>query len=298
MADSLNDLQLFTAIVNAGAITRAAGALNSSPPAVSRRLAALEKRLGVRLIERHARRFKLTEAGQNFHDRALRILADLEDAEAEASSHAHHLKGRLRIGAMFQNGRHSLAPEIARFALRYPDLQVELVMSDDPLDVVEDDLDILFQPDLPVQDTVVAQRIVDSRLIICASPDYLKRKGHPRTAADLLKHDCLCLSYGRTIYRNWRLTENGQQKEIEVHPRLVCNNGETLYDWVLAGYGIGVQFEWNARKDLEAGRLIMCFDSHWSVSWYAVYPHRRVQPAKIKALLDYLAERRMARQST
>lgn len=295
MADNLNDLQLFAAVVQAGAVTRAALALGSSPPAVSRRLTALEKRLGVRLIERHARRFKLTEAGRAFHARALRILADLEDAEAEASSHAHHLKGRLRIGAMLQSGRHSLAPEIARFALRYPDLQVELVMSDDPLDVVEHDLDILFQPDLPQQDTVIARRIVDSRLIICASPEYLKRKGHPRTAADLLKHDCLCLSYGRTIYRNWRLTESGEQKEIEVTPRLVCNNGDALYDWILAGYGIGVQFEWNARQDLDAGRLVMCFDSDWSVSWYAVYPHRRVQPAKIKTLLDYLAERRMAR---
>lgn len=295
MAYNLNDLQLFVGIVQAGALTKAALVLNSSPPAVSRRLAAMEKRLGVRLIERHARRFQLTEAGQTLYTRAQGILADLIDAEAEASSHAKRLRGRLRIGALFQSGQHSLAPEIARFALRYPDLQVELVMSDEPMNVVDDDLDILFQPDQPEQTNVVAREILQSRLVVCASPEYLNRKGYPRSADDLRHHDCLCLAQGHSVHQHWRVTENGVEHEVAVTPRLVCNSAETLYSWILAGYGVGVQFEWNARNDLDAGRLTMCFESNWFVSWYAVYPYRRVQPPKIKALLAHLDERRARR---
>lgn len=291
MADNVNDLRLFAGIVQAGAVTRAAIMLNSSPPAVSRRLAALEKRLGVRLIERHARRFQLTEAGQAFYVRAQGILADIQDAEAEASSHAQRLKGRLRIGAMFQGGRRSLAPEVARFAMRHPELQVELVISDEPMDVVTNDLDILFQPEQPDQPNVVARQVTEGRLIICAAPDYLKRKGRPMSAADLTHHDCLCLAQGPTIQNHWRVTCDGVELDVEVRPRLVCNSGETLYEWILAGHGIGLQFEWNARKDLEAGRLEECLDSQWLLPWYAVYPHRGYQPPKIKAFLDYMKER-------
>lgn len=288
MADTINDLHLFTNLVQAGSVTQAAIQLNSSPPAVSRRLAGLEKRLGVKLIERHARRFQLTEAGQTFLQRAQRILNDIHDAEAEAASHAQRLTGRLRIGAMFQNGRHSFSPEIARFAMRYPELRIELIVADEPLDLIKNDLDILFQPIKPDQPNVVARKLLQSRLLICASPEYIKRKGKPEKAEDLHHHDCLCLAQNHSIQRRWHITENGKTREIEVTPRLVCNNGETLYDWMLAGYGIGIQFERNAQDDLEKGRLINCFDSNWFVTWYAAYPYRRQQPPKIRALLDYL----------
>lgn len=293
MADNINDLDLFVHIVGAGSISKAALALDSSPPAVSRRLAAMEARLGVRLIDRHARRFQLTEAGTVMYERAQRILAEIEDAEAEAASHSQRLTGRLRLGAMLQLGRHRLAPEVARFSQLYPGLRIELVLSDDPLDLAEDELDILFQFDVPQVSDVVARKLNTTRLVMCASPDYLRKRGRPQKPDDLLSHDCLCLTRGRHVLKQWKVQEDSVAKEIQVKPTLVCNSGEALYKWIRDGYGIGLQIEWDVEEDLAAGRLEECLRdfSQWPLSFYAVYAYRGYPSPKVKAFLDYMSER-------
>jgi len=292
MADNISDLFLLTQIVAAGSLTKAAVNLDSSPPAVSRRLASLEARLGVRLIERNARRFQLTEAGSVFYERAQHILAEIEAAEAEVVTHTNHLKGRLRIGAMVQLGRQRLAPDIARFSELHPGLDIDFVLSDAPKDLIEDDLDIIFQVDVPPGANFVARKMADSRLTLCASPEYLRRRGRPEKPEDLLRHDCLCLRRGGHVLKRWRFVDSGQPVEVGVNPRLVCNSGELLYNWAVQGYGIAQKFQWDIQKDLDAGILEECLPGYTDapVTLYAVYAYRRPQPAKIGVFLDYISD--------
>ncbi len=293
MADNINDFRVFVDIVDAGSLSKAAVKLNSSTPALSRRLAALEQRLGVRLIERHARRFQVTEAGTALYQRAQDILTEIDNAEAEVASHGKHLTGRLRIGAMLQLGRHRLAPEVALFARRYPELRVEVTVSDDPMDLMEDELDILFQVEVPDKPDIIARKLTESRLLLCASPEYLDRHGRPQVPDDLLQHHCLCLQRGRRVLNSWRMRENGATREVEVRPRLVCNSGEVLYNWILDGYGIGLQFQWDIEQDLSSQRLEECLPEHsdWPFSLHAIYAYSPYPSPKVKAFLDFMEER-------
>lgn len=299
MADNINDLELFVHIVAAGSLSKAALVLDSSPPAVSRRLAAMEARLGVRLIDRHARRFQLTEAGAGMYERAQRILAEIEDAEAEATSHSQQLTGRLRLGAMLQLGRSRLAPEVARFSQQYPGLRIELVLSDDPLDLAEDELDILFQFNVPQTPDIIARKLASTRLVMCAAPEYLRKRGRPQQPDDLLSHDCICLTRGRHVIRQWTVQEDGVSRDIHVKPTLVCNSSEAVYSWIRDGYGIGLQLEWDVEKDLTAGRLEICLPEfrHVSLPLYAVYAYRGGYPSpKTKAFLDYMSGQMTSQQ--
>lgn len=293
MADPISEFKLFVEIAAAGSITAAAIRLDSSPPAVSRRLAALEARLGARLIERSARRFELTEAGHALLERAQRILVEVEEAEAEVVSHAHSLIGRLHVGAMQRMVRTRLAPEIARFAQLHPQLQIEFRVSDRPLDLEDDDLDILFQIELPSAANAVARKLTESRLILCASPSYIARRGELDRPDDLLRHDCLCFVRGRHLMNRWSVREGGVARDVVVEPRLVSNNGDVLYQWIQGGCGIGMQFLWDVEEDLAAGRLVEClapfFDMPFSL--YAVYAYKGYRSPKIEQFFKFMDER-------
>lgn len=293
MADSISELGLFVEIAAAGSITAAAIKLDSSPPAVSRRLAALEARLGVRLIERSARRFELTEAGGALLERAQRIVAEVEEAEAEVTSHAHKLVGPLRIGAMHRLIRTRLAPEIARFAHLHPQLQIEFRLSERPFDLEEDDLDVLIQIDVPSATNVVARKLTDSRFVLCASPDYVRRRGQPATPDDLSQHDCLCFVRGRHVIDKWSVQENGVSRDVIIDARLASNSGDVLYQWIQGGFGIGMQFLWDVEEELAAGRLVECLAPFTSMpfSLYAVYAYKGYRSPKIDQLLKYMHER-------
>jgi len=292
MADHISDLGLFAQVAAAGSLTRAAHNLNSSPPAVSRRLAAMESRLGVRLIERTARRFRLTEEGGLLLERAQQILAQIEEAETEASSRSGQLKGRLRIGALLQLGRQQIAPLVARFAQQHVQLQVELVLSDATMDLVDDDLDLLLQIDVPDSPNTVARKLAQSRRVFCASPAYLAASGRPRRPDDLLAHDCLCVLRGRRVLKRWKVRDEHGSREIQVMPRLSSSSGEVIHNWVLAGHGIGLKLLWDVADDLAAGRLEECLPdfNDETVDLYAVYAQRRYQPPKIRAFMEILSD--------
>lgn len=292
MADHISDLGLFAQVAAAGSLTRAAHNLNSSPPAVSRRLAAMESRLGVRLIERTARRFRLTEEGGLLLERAQQILAQIEEAETEASSRSGQLKGRLRIGALLQLGRQQIAPLVARFAQQHAQLQLELVLSDATMDLVDDDLDLLLQIDVPAAPNTVARKLVQSRRVFCAAPAYLDASGRPQRPDDLLAHDCLCVVRGRRVLKRWKVRDASGPREIQVMPRLSSSSGEVVHNWVLAGHGIGLKLLWDVADDLAAGRLEECLPdfNDETVDLYAVYAQRRYQPPKIRAFLEMLSD--------
>ena len=178
MPDEINDLRVFAQMVDAGSLSAAARQTDGSAAAMSRRLAALEKRLGVRLVTRTSRRFELTVEGALFHERALTILQAVDDAEAEISAQARVPQGLVCIGAPSEIGRKQIAPLIEAFSDHYPEVEVRLVLSDIGLDVIDDNLDVALRIGLPPDTGVVAKRLLSSRRIVCAAPEYLARCGH------------------------------------------------------------------------------------------------------------------------
>jgi DNA-binding transcriptional LysR family regulator len=209
VADEVAELQLSVQIVNAGNLSAAARALNSSPAAMSRGLSALESRLGVRLVNRTSRSFELTEEGQLFYERCARIVADIAEAEAEASSKGDAVKGMLQVGAPMELGRRLIAPLIADFTEKFPDVQVHLLLSDAGLDVA-------LRVGLPTDSSVIAKKILSAKRIVCASRAYFKQHGVPAKPSDLLQHDCIRLVRGRRVMDTWIFQDQGKRFEVIV----------------------------------------------------------------------------------
>jgi DNA-binding transcriptional LysR family regulator len=297
MADEINDLRLLVQLASSVGVTKAAIALNSSPAAVSRRLTAMENRLGVRLIDRHARRFRLTEEGVLLHERALSILAQVDEAEAEISADGQP-NGRLRVCTPVHIGRTDIGPLVAQFTQRYPYVSVELVLTDAEVNLAEEDSDIAICVGEPDSQSVVRRRLLSSRRVIVASPDYLERKGVPRAPEDLLKHDCLLLVRGRRVFDRWRFVDNGNAFDLQVRGRMLTSSSEVTHQWALSGYGIVVKMQYDIVEDLAAGRLVECLPEFASdsIDLYICYAARRHLPGRARVFIDFLVEA-MARRA-
>ncbi len=290
MTDELSDLRLFTRIVAAGSLSETARRLNSSLPAISRRLSALESRLGVRLIERASRRFALTEEGALLYERSTVILADLDEAEAEVSLTVKAPRGRLRIGAPLEIGRRRIAPLIAEFTQQYPGISVELALSDAGLDVVGDELDVGLQVDLPSDGSIISRKLLSSHRVVCASPDYIARYGQPARPSDLLSHDCIVFVRGRHRFDRWRFAEEGKYLEVQILGTLSTNNAEVAHEWALAGRGVALKALWDIEDDLKAGRLIELLGSfsYPDLNLYLTYPTRSHLPPRVRVFIDFI----------
>lgn len=292
MADEISDLRLFVRIVAAGSLSEAARRLHSSLPAVSRRLSRLESRLGVRLINRGSRHFNLTEEGALLHERGLFILDELDAAVAEVGTRQEAPRGHIRVGAPLEIGRRRIAPLIAEFSRRYPRITVELLLSDSPADVAGDDLDVGLLTEEPSDTGMVSRRLLSSRRVVCASPEYLARHGTPQTPQDLLHHDCLRLVRGRRIFDRWTFQENGHALEVQIKGTLLSNNAEVIHDWAVEGSGVVLKALWDIQGDLRDGRLIALLEPYANDFLFlnAVFPSRRHLPPRVRVFLDFLAD--------
>ena len=293
MADEVAELQLFVDIVRAGNLSAAARALNSSPAAMSRGLTALESRLGVRLVTRTSRSFELTEEGQLFYERCARIVADIADAEAEASSKGATIKGMLRLGAPMELGRRLVAPLITEFRGKFPDVQVHLVLSDSGLDVIDDGLDVALRNGLPSDSSVIARKVLTAKRITCASPAYFKEHGTPAKPGDLLKHDCIRLVRGRRVMDAWVFQEQGKRFEVVVNGTLTTTSGEVVHDWVRAGKGIALKADWDLQAELREGSIVPCLSDYWcdEINLFALCANRRHLSPRIRAFLKFIVAR-------
>jgi DNA-binding transcriptional LysR family regulator len=291
MADEVAELQLFVEIVKAGNLSAAARALNSSPAAMSRGLTALESRLGVRLVTRTSRTFELTAEGHLFYERCERIVAEIAEAEAEASSQGKTVKGKLRIGAPMGIGRRLIAPLVASFVEKYPGIQVHLNLSDSGLDVIDDGLDVALRVGLPTDTSVIAKKILSTRRIVCASPSYLKRHGVPRRPEDLRQHDCIRLVRGRLVMDAWLFQEGSKRFETTVSGTLTTTSGEVVHNWVCAGRGIALKAVWDVQPDLEAGSIVECLKDFWcdEIGLFAICASRQHLFPRIRVFLDFIS---------
>ena len=290
MADALQEMAVFSKVVAAGSLSAAARELGLSPALVSRRLAALEARLGVRLINRTTRTLNLTVEGTRYYDACTRVLAEIAEADAEVSAGRVEAQGTLRVALPASFGHQHVAPLIPRFASLYPRVQLALSLSDRTVDVMAEGFDVGVCIAELHDSSLAARRLAPNRRVVCASPAYLAAHGSPRTPADLAKHNCLIT---REFTSNWEYkAPDGQSGSVRVHGRYVCDNWEVLREWALAGMGIALKSTWDVYRQLADGSLVALFSGytfHSEVAIYAVYPHRRLLPAKTRVFIDFLA---------
>jgi DNA-binding transcriptional LysR family regulator len=288
--DEISDLRLFTRIVSAGSLSETARRLNSSLPAMSRRLAAMESRLGARLIDRGSRHFVLTEEGSLLYERATAILSDLDQIEAEVGARSVTPKGYLRVGAPLEIGRRRFAPLIAEFSRRYPHVSIELFLTDSFVDVVGDDLDVGLHIDEPLDGSVITRSLISSRRVACASPAYIAKHGVPTRPQDLLKHACIRLVRGRHVFDSWTFVDDKQPFDVQVRGALLTNNAEVLHGWLLDGYGIGLKALWDIEDDLKAGRLVEVLApfAYDTINLYLIYSTRSHLPRRVRVFIDFI----------
>jgi DNA-binding transcriptional LysR family regulator len=291
--DRLAVLETFVKVSETQSFSEAARRLRSSKSAVSRQVAALEAELGARLFHRTTRSLTLTEAGRGYFERASRILADLEDANLSVSQLQSAPRGRLRVNAPMSFGFLHLAPALNDFLVRYPEVEVDVTLNDRFVDLVDEGFDVAVRIGSLADSSLVARKMAPIRRVVCASPAYLKARGVPKSPGDLKNHDCLCNS-NVTQAREWRfITEDGKPWPVEVKGRLSANNGDTLRVAALRGFGFVQLPTFIVGDDAKAGRLVTVLDKFidQDMTLNAVYPHSRHLSPKVRAFVDFLAER-------
>lgn len=283
---------MFTAVVAKGGFTHAARALDTSPANVTRYVNELEAHLGVRLLNRTSRKLSLTQSGEGLYERCRLILEEVAEAEAGAASSSVQPRGRLRVNAPLSFGVLHLAPLWPRFLALYPDVELEIALIDRVVDIVEEGYDLAIRISRAGSASHVGRKLATSRNIVCASPAYIAAHGAPVRPGDLRDHACIGYAYSATA-DEWRFTDGeGKAHAVKVEPRLRTNNGDTARALASAGQGIIWQPTFLIGEDLREGRLVPLMPGYRmaSIDILAVYPSRRHLPAKVRAMVEFLAQ--------
>jgi DNA-binding transcriptional LysR family regulator len=290
--DKLSSIRAFTKVVEHGGFAAAARELRLSRSAVNKYVIELEQELGVQLLARTTRRVTPTENGQAYYERCRAILADLEEADVAVTRLQSEPRGLLRINAPMSFGTLHLGRAVADFMEKHPQLQIQLVLSDQLIDPVQEGFDLTLRiADLP-SSSLIARRIAPAVRVVCAAPSYLERRGVPKHPDDLRHHDCL--AYGHLATGNqWKLVGADGDHWIRIPWTLCTNNAEVLRDAAVCGRGIALLPTFIAGADLQDGRLRTILPDYKppEISIYAVYPQTRHLSVKVRLFIDFLVER-------
>lgn len=283
-------MQVFARIVDAGSLTAAAGALGLSVPSVVRSLAALERAIGVRLLNRTTRRSSLTDAGREYYERCRRVLAEVEEADAQMSARRSEPKGRLRLTAPASYGRMRVAPIVAEFLAKYPQVEVELLLLDRVVDLVEEGIDAAVRIGRLPDSTLVARAVGETRRVVCAAPAYLRRAGAPKVPADLAAHRCIVFS-GLAAAGEWAFGGTTRPR-WPVRAVLRTNQVDAALDACLGGLGCAQFLHYQVEKALREGKLRRLLSRYEPapVPIQIVYPHARPS-SSVRAFIDMAAAR-------
>ncbi len=289
--DTIDAMRVFVAVVERNGFSAAAEALDMSTAAVTRQIAALEKRLSARLLNRTTRRVSPTSTGAAYYQRCVQLLAEFDDLEASVGAQALQPSGRLRINAPVSYGIARLAALLPGYSARYPQVQLDLSLSDRVVDMVEEGFDLAIRIARQPAASLIARPLAQARILLCAAPAYLARRGAPATPQALADHDFLSYSYAAGG-DSWRLQGAHGEVDVTVAPRMHANNGEVLREAAIAGMGIIAQPDFIIGDALADGRLVPVLPD-WQVppiGIHAVYPSRSHLAPKVRSFIDYLVE--------
>lgn len=290
--DRIGEMDMLAQVVATGSFSAAARALRLTPSGVSRAIGRLEKRLGVRLLIRTTRTITLTPEGQSYHRAALRILRDLDETETQVADQATP-RGRLRVSVAFSFGRLRIVPLLKEFLAAYPDILIEVSLEDTLVDLAQGQADVAIRVGMLPNSNLISRRLGDSGRSVVASPAYLQTHGTPKHPRELLTHNCLGLNVRRTA-TDWPFAENDETFVVPVHGNVETNNGDTLVQLALDGVGIARVGTFHVAEDLAAGRLVKLLDSFNPGDrepFHALFVGGETMPARIRAFVDYLAQR-------
>ncbi len=290
--DKLQAMQLFVRVVDAGSYTAAADQMEISRALASKLVQSLEDQLGVRLLHRTTRKLSLTEAGERYYQRVSEILGSLNEAEALAAEFQADPRGRLRVSAPMSFAIHHLGAAVAEFQQRHPRIELELTLNDRQVDLVEEGFDMAVRIAKLADSSLVARRIAPCRMLLVASPDYLRRAGEPQHPQDLVAHNYL--SYTLAARRDEIVLVNGAEREtVNLNGSLRVNNGDVIASAAAAGLGFCISPSFLVWQRLQRGELVQLLPQ-WQIpeiAVHAVYPAGRTLPAKTRSFIDYLVER-------
>jgi len=291
----LRSMRLFVGVVQNGSLSAAGRQHGLSPASVSRHISALEESVGGRLLNRTSRKLTLTEAGEIYFQKIEHILRQITEANDSVAQLQANPRGTLRVHTRMLVGHQYIVPALPDFMKQYPDITVDLLLSNHPIDLVENNVDVDIRIGKLVDSSLIARKLVASERIVCATPGYLKRSGPLDSPNDLTSHNCLTyrLNLGRAT---WRFKEpDGEIVEVPVTGTFQSDNGQALLEATRAGVGIALMPDWSINDDLAAGRLVRLFPKH-RASWeafengiYAVYQKTRHQSKKVRAFVDFVS---------
>ena len=283
------DLRVFLTVVRKGGFAAAAEELGLSPAYVSKRIQILETTLGSRLLHRTSRRVALTDDGERVQRWAVRILDDVQQLQDELSEAHTAPRGRLHLCSSFGFGRNHVAPAISLLAEQYPELEIRLDVFDRVVDIVHEGFDLEIHVGDDIAGQHIGRRLVTNNRVLCASPDYLTRRGVPESLQDLQQHDCLVLKERDNAFGIWQLQGPEGEASVRVSGPLSSNSGEIVLQWALDGRGVLLRSMWDVKPLLDQGRLVQVLaDYRQSADVWAVYPTRLANSGKLRVCVEFL----------
>lgn len=290
--DQLSAMRTFVRVVQSGSFSAAAREQNSSQATISKKVAGLENKLGVKLITRSSRDQSLTQDGVDYYEHCTAVLAEIDEAEAKLRSQVAAPKGLLRIAAPAPLGRLLLAPLIADFLQEYPDIQIDMSIEERHVDLVSEGIDIAIRARALEDSTLIAKPLFNNPLLLVTSPNYIAKSGEPKTPNDLKHHDCIVYSLKRTV-NNWHFSREGTDLSVAVTGSFRSNSGETNLELALAGAGITQLPIWMVAEHLKSGSLVQVLKEYQSdtIPINIIYPHNRYVPLKVRCFVDFVKSR-------
>jgi DNA-binding transcriptional LysR family regulator len=287
--DQFKQLSTFVDVINKGSLSAAARAEGIAPAMISRRLDALEERLGVKLLQRTTRKIALTDEGAAFLEDCQRILSELEEAESAVSVRSARASGHLLVSAPAGFGRQHVAPLIPSFLTEHRDVTLSLALNDRIVDLIGDGVDVAIRIAPLIDSSLISTKLADNRRVVVATPAYLRKHGTPVTPDDLVNHNCLAMNSDGS-QRGWTFNVNNKDTLYKVSGNMICNDGEVLHDWALSGKGLAWRSMWEVGNAITTGKLVTVLDAYAAPAppIYAVFAQRRHLPLRIRAFVDFL----------
>jgi DNA-binding transcriptional LysR family regulator len=298
--DLFSDIKLFALIVKLGNMAAAAQELGVTPPVISRRLALLEKRLGVRLMNRTTRKISLTPEGETYLMEGVRILEEMNALEGRLSGGRLQPQGTVKIAATFGFGRTWVTPALSDFAREFPQVDIQLHLSDKSVNLVDQGFDLMVKFGEPADSRLTARLLARNRRVLCAAPAYLAARGVPAHPRELGRHNCIFIREADETFGTWHLRNGAESETVKVRSNLSANDGSAALHWALEGQGILMRSQWEVAAFIKTGQLVAVLPD-WSpppADIYLVFQTSKHMPAKLRVLVDWLLKRFESRRAS